>query len=72
MVVEAQLGVKIPRNVRITMHPFTEYFKGLRMLRLLDTFSAKKQWMLFCAIFKLSLWVLGVKWCKRRGRLHDG
>jgi hypothetical protein len=26
--VETQLGVKIPRNVRITTHPFMEYFKG--------------------------------------------
>lgn len=28
MEIESQLNVKIRRNVKISMHPFTEYFKG--------------------------------------------
>jgi len=31
--IESQLGVKIPRNVRIATYPFTEYFKGFENVR---------------------------------------
>lgn len=27
-IIESRLGVEIPRDVKITTHPFTEYFKG--------------------------------------------
>lgn len=28
MITRLQLKVKIPRNVKVTLHPFTDYFKG--------------------------------------------